>query len=107
MATHYIKRNDIARKVTDILTLNGAAINLTGCTLSWIMRNRATGVAIKQTATIVTAATGSVEYQFVTGDTATAGVYDCEWEIVYTTGSKPLTVPDDGYIVLEILEDLG
>ena len=101
-----IKRNDTARKISDTLLLDGAAIDLTGSTVKFVMKPKGSGDIIKKNATIVTAPAGKVEYQFETGDTQNAGGYFIEWEITFSGGAV-LTVPDDGYSELTILEDLG
>lgn len=105
MATHYIKRGD-RPTATDTLTRNGSAINLTGSTVSLIIQNQDTGKTYKRSATIVSAAAGTVSYAFVADDSAISGTYKLEWEI--TPGSGAIeTVPNNGWINLEILADLG
>lgn len=106
MASLTIKRNDLARKIEDVLKIDGAAIDLTGSSVSIVLRNKTTGSTIKRAASIVDAASGQVEYQFASGDTATAGAYELEWEIVFPD-TKPLTIPDNSYHLLNILPDLG
>jgi len=107
MATLTIKRNDLARQIEDALKLDGAAIDLTGASVSIVLRNRTTETVIKRAATILSPATaGLVEYQFVSGDTVVAGSYDLEWEIVFPD-TRHLTVPDNSYHTLNILADLG
>ncbi len=106
MTTAYIKRNDTARVISDALTLDGAAINLTGATVSLCLRNITTGASFKHAATVTNAVGGRVEYAMQAADTATAGRFRLEWEIVLSSGAV-LTVPDDDYHTLNILEDLA
>lgn len=106
MTTAYIKRNDTARTLQDQLLLDGAAIDLTGATVSILFRNIITAASAKRDAVITDAATGRVEYELIAADTATAGNFRVEWEIIFADGTV-LTVPDNDWHILKILEDLG
>jgi hypothetical protein len=55
---------------------------------------------------VVNAASGAVAYKWATGDTASAGMYDAEFEIAWQDGGYE-TVPNDGYFSIEIVADLG
>jgi hypothetical protein len=57
-------------------------------------------------ATVVDAANGVVEYQWVTGDTDTAGRFDIEWEVTWADG-RIQTFPGEGYGVVNVTADLG
>jgi len=56
--------------------------------------------------TIIDAEDGAVEYQWQPGDTSKSGIYEAEWEVTYFDNSVE-TFPNDGYVEIEILEDLG
>jgi hypothetical protein len=47
-----------------------------------------------------------VLFAFEPGETDTAGTYRAEFEATYLDGRKQ-TYPNDGYISIEILPDLG
>ena len=47
---------------------------------------------------------GKVTYDWISGDTDTKGVYFAEVEVLY--GTKPLTFPNGGYYIINIVEDL-
>ena len=76
--------------VTDtILNEDGSVKNLTGASVRFRMR-RANSVtlAVDAAATIVTPAAGTVSYQMLVGDTATAGQYAAWWQV--TIGGVPV-----------------
>ena len=72
---------------------NGDPVDLTDATCKFHM-SKGGVVKVDAAATIVTPATGIVRYDWVTADTDEAGEYDAEWEVTYTTGTKPLTFPN-------------
>ena len=49
---------------------------------------------------------GRVKYVWQTGDTDTAGTFQGEFEVTYTSGEIE-TFPNDGYIGIEVLDDIG
>jgi hypothetical protein len=55
---------------------------------------------------VVDALTGKVRYDWQGTETDTPGEYIAEWEIGLPGGIK-MTVPNDGYITVSILGDLG
>lgn len=67
---------------------------------------KADSTLVSGVCTIVSASDGTVRYDWQTGDTATPGTYQCEFEITWATG-KIETVPNDGYAAISIEEDLG
>lgn len=114
MADIVVKRNDRKRSPSGTLTVvtNGveAAINLSGCTVRFIMRNRKTGtVKVNAAATIVSASAGTWRYDWASGDTDTAGDYDVELEITDAGGIKETapTLPYKRYYSCEVQPDLA
>lgn len=106
-----IKRNDTKGKFIDTLTLDGVPVNLTGCTIKFLMRRRgrSTGsnLTISRTGAIAGDPTlGNVEYQPTATDVQLEGVYDHEWQVTFPDG-KILTVPNFDFNTVEILRDLG
>lgn len=99
-----IKKGDTARAITDTLSLAGSPINLTGAAvvLVWNLN----GTVSRKTATIVSAAAGTVSYAPEPADVSTVGTVLLEWEITFAD-TTVLTVPTLRPIRLEILPDLG
>lgn len=106
MAEFSIKRFDRLPSIQATLNIGSTALNLTGASVSFIMRDITGGDAkVNSAATLVTAASGIVRYDWVTADTDTAGNYYGEWEIHWADG-KTQTVPTKGYHTIEVVEDL-
>ena len=106
MADFTLKRNDRlpALRVT-CKQADGTVFDLTGCTVAFHLRNQATGsTKVNSAATLVTAASGIVEYQWAAIDVDTAGLYHAEFEV--TQSGKTITFPNNGHLVVEITEDL-
>ena len=98
---HTIKKGDTKRKFTDTLTLGGLPVDLTGATVQLLFKSGQTGVVVSRTATVVSAAAGTVEYQPIDADVAEAGAYLLLWKVTFP-GSLYLHWPSDGYIRLNI-----
>ena len=109
MADITIKKDDTRPVIQRYLIQNidGATspINLTTASqVKFIMKkdaNLVTGIA-----SIVTPGSACVAYKWATGDTATANLYDAEWEITWADGGYE-TVPNNGYWSIEVVDDLG
>ena len=103
----YIKRNDTAPSLeAQLIDAEGKPINLDMCGVRFLMKDRFGRVNINRPATIVDAEQGLVRVDWEAGDTSVAGMMKCEFEITFTDG-KVLTVPNDGYFLIHIVEDLG
>jgi hypothetical protein len=100
-----IKRNDTGVSFTDTLTVNGAAVDLTGATVLFLMRLRDGKTVFSQTATIVDAGAGQVAYGPGALPT-TPGLYEQEWQVTLA-GGNILTFPSDGYNTVDVLDDLN
>jgi hypothetical protein len=103
-----IAQNDTSPVLTDTLTYsNGQPANLTGATLSLVMRSLAssTPVTLTGTAAIVEPLDGKVSYTFSAKDTATVGQFSASWEVVLGGGAK-MRWPTVGYISINIEESL-
>ncbi len=69
------------------LRVDGAAVDLTGCTARLRMRlDGADTLKVNAAASVVTPASGAVEYAPAATDTDTVGWYSSEWEITYADG---------------------
>lgn len=103
----YIKRNDTAPPLeAQLIDAEGNAINLDMCGVRFIMRDGFGRMNVNRPATIVDATQGLVRVDWQEGDTSVAGVMKCEFEITFTDG-RIMTVPNDGYFLINIVEDLG
>jgi hypothetical protein len=84
------------------------AIDLTDAT-SVTFKMRLTGTtgapAIDELMDITTPASGRVTYEWAAGDTADAGTYDVEFEILWSDGTVE-TVPNSGYMTVIVTDDL-
>lgn len=70
---------------------------------------RASGAAnslVAQTATVTAATLGEVEYHWQSGETATSGYYEGEFEILWSA-SRLQTVPNQGYIPITVVDDVA
>lgn len=81
----------------------GNIMDLTGATVQLRMRlqNESAG-AVVLSATVVDALNGAVKRTWSGSDTATAGAYNANWIVTYTTGTKPETIPSTRHLVIVI-----
>ena len=71
-------------------------IDLTGSTVSFLMRRHASDLlVINAVATVDNALLGIVHYDWVVGDTDTPGQHWAQWRVVLSSG-RPIRVPNDG-----------
>jgi hypothetical protein len=112
MSTFNVKQGDLVPAITATLmqavgTAAATVIDLTAASsVKFAMRNRQLGTnKVDAAGTIVSAAAGTVKYQWVGTDTDTEGVFDCEWQITWPTGKQ--TVPGSGYDQIVIGDDIA
>ena len=105
--TFYVKQNDTSPAMQATLQdADGNAVDLTGATVRFHMRAiGGTTVVVDAAATVVTAASGIVKYEWDAADTDTIGSYQAEFEVTYADSSVE-TFPNDGYIRVEIIDDI-
>ena len=104
------KQNDTAPPIEQVLKdANGFPVNLTGASIKALMRVRPAG-AVKvngSAATIVgSASNGRVRYNLTASDRDTADVYEFEWEVTFSSGEVQ-TFPGNGYLIVDIQDDIG
>lgn len=107
--TFVIKQND-RRKYLQATALDGDGniIDLTGMTVVFNMWSKSDHVVkvSRGAATVTSAENGELEYHWADGDTDTVGDFEGEFETL--DGSNlPLTLPDDGYIQIKIVDDIA
>lgn len=85
---------------------DGSALNLTGATVYFVMRDRHGNVRAVGNATVTVPTAGKVEYQWQEGDTDVEGLYDAEFVVVYSNGLRQ-TVPSDSYLGIRVLPQLA
>jgi hypothetical protein len=112
VSTLYIKQGDLVPAATATLmqAVGSAAatpIDLTTATgVKFAMRNRATGtIKVDAAGSVVSAAAGTVKYQWTGTDTDTSGNYDMEWQITWAAGKQ--TVPGAGYDTVCVIDDIA
>lgn len=110
MADFAIKAFDRLPSIQATLSTGPAAapvaVNLTGTTVSFIMRPAGGGpVKVNSSAVLVDAAAGVVRYDWQVGDTDTPGQYEAEWEMVDGAG-RTQTFPTLTYHTVDVLADL-
>ena len=75
-------------------------IDLTGATVQFHFRSKFGGIEFLRAATIVTALTGVVQYDWQAGDTDVVGIYLAEW--IITSAAKERTFPAASYDIVNI-----
>lgn len=103
-----IKQNDTSPSIqTQFLDGDGLPVDITGnLGVSFHMRDAAGTVKIDTAATVVTAASGIVRYDWLAADTDTAGTFQAEFEVTYSDG-KIETFPNASYIEVVITDDIA
>lgn len=110
-----MKTGDLRPGVQATLTDNtGNPVNIAGATVRFVMATRASPreVVIDTAASNDQAGDGSdgskgkVSYEWVDGDTETAGTFLSEFEVTYASGITQ-TFPTVGYKTVNFTEDLG
>lgn len=102
-----IKRGDTRNAIKAILKdSSGNPVNLENCHVKFHMAQLNRPAVISRAAHIENAAAGEVWVVWAPGETDVAGIYRAEFEVTYDDGRRE-TFPNDGYISIQILNDLG
>jgi hypothetical protein len=102
-----IKRGDTRNCIKAMLKdASGAPVDLTDCSVSFHMASLNRPAVISRAAHIEDAGNGEVWMVWAPGETDIAGIFRAEFEVVYQDGRKE-TFPSNGYISIQILDDLG
>ena len=114
-AKYPIKRGDAGKKLRMKLSdPNGEAINFAGASVVLCYQreydDKTLGPEVRRSATltVIDGYSARAEYQFIAGDTATAGRFRAEWEVTYAGGAGPETFPTGNpkYFYIEVQEDV-
>lgn len=105
--TFYIKQNDTSPAMLATLQdADGNVINLTAASVRFHMRQIGSKqVLVDEAAVVVTPLEGLVRYNWNPADTAAIGSFQAEFEVTYADTSIE-TFPNDGYIRVEIIDDI-
>lgn len=106
--TFFIKENDTVPSIRATLQNgSGNAVDLIDASVRFHMRAISGGSAtVDAAATIVNAANGLVQYNWSAADTAEVGSFQAEFEVTYSDGTVE-TFPSNGYIRVEIIDDIA
>ena len=107
MADFTLKAHDRLPAIQATLLTDGAPVDLTTATgVKFIMKSSVGSVIkVNSAATVVTAPSGVVRYDWLAVDTDTPGSYQAEWQVTWANG-KPQTFPTTTYHTIDILADL-
>lgn len=104
-----VRKGDTRPRHRVQLTYNdGTAVDLTGATIRYLLRSiSSTELTVDGTASIVNSpgTDGICEYEWQTGDTAIAGLYDAEFEVTFGDGTIQ-TFPTRRPLRVRIVGDL-
>lgn len=105
--TFNVKQNDTSPAMLATLQdAAGAAVSIVGASVRFHMRPIGSSqIKVDAAAVIVTALDGIVRYDWQASDTAVVGSYQAEFEVTYADASIE-TFPNDGYIQVEIIDDI-
>lgn len=109
--TFYIKKGDRLPVLgVTLLDATATAQDVTGATVKFAVRRKGRSTTLLDaSATVVTAASGVVQYEWVDGDTDTLlgeGTFEGEFQVTLLNGKKA-TFPSDGYIPIIVLADVA
>ena len=102
-----LKQNDTLPVLeAQLLNADGTPINLDLCGVHFHMKALDGRKLINRPAEIVDAENGKVKVTWQEGDTDTAGICKCEFEIVFPD-STILTIPNDGYFLVKVVNEIA
>lgn len=107
MSTVYMKQGDrLPALRMQLVDAAGAPINLTGASVVFRMRSTAGSLlTLAGVASVVDATSGTVQFAWGVGDTATVGSYRAEWACAFA--GSVLTVPTRDYVTVVVVDALG
>lgn len=106
MADFTIKRNDTAPPIVVVLSDAEGPIDLTNAEAIHIYLRSDTRLVKTAAMDVVDVTAGKARYVWQSGDLSEANEYKMEFEINWEDGTVQ-TVPNDSYLELLVVEDLG
>lgn len=106
--TFTIKRGDRLPYISASLSNGDSPADISGATEVFFVMKKAGGskeVVIKKPAVVSDGAAGEVRYEWEAGDTDVSGRYTGEFEVCY--GTVRATYPSNGYVIINIIADIG
>jgi transcriptional/translational regulatory protein YebC/TACO1 len=100
-----IKRNDTKDNIKATLSNESGPVDLTGATVRFLMSKRGI-VKVDRQAQIQDAVNGIVWMVFEQGDTDESGSFQAEFEVTFPD-ARVETFPNDSFILINIINDLG
>ena len=101
-----IKKGDTNHVLTTKLCRDGSVIDLTGATVKFYMSLHGESVlTVDADCNVSDAENGEVEYTWIAADVDTAGLFEGEFVVTFSSG-KIETFPNDQFLFIEIVEDL-
>lgn len=100
-----LKRNDTKDNIKATLSNESGPVDLTGASVRFLMSRQGV-VKVDKPALIQDAVNGLVWVVFEQGDTSDSGNFNAEFEVTFSDG-RIETFPNDGYIMIQIISDLG
>lgn len=103
----FIKQNDTSPAIKAFIKDSSeSAINLSGADVKLHIKEVGGDTLLVKQMTIINAATGEVQYQWITGDTSEPATYNAEIQVTYSDG-KIETFPNNGYFTITITAELA
>ena len=104
----FIKQNDTSPALQATLKdSTGTAVDLSGATVRFHMRQiGATSAKVDAAATVSDADGGVVYYSWAAADTDTVGSFEAEFEVTFT-GGEIESFPNNRFIQVEITDDIA
>jgi hypothetical protein len=103
--TIYLKKNDTRDNIKATLSNESGPVDLTGASVRFLMSKRGVNKVDRQVQ-IQDAANGIVWMVFEQGDTDEQGLFQAEFEVTFPD-ARIETFPNDGFILINIINDLG
>jgi hypothetical protein len=100
-----IKRNDTRDAIKATLSNEKGVVDLTGCSIRFIMARR-NKIKVDKPAIIEDTLNGVVWAIFDQGDTDEVGTFQAEFEVTFPD-NRIATFPNNDYLMIEIKSDLG
>jgi transcriptional/translational regulatory protein YebC/TACO1 len=100
-----LKRNDTRDNIKATLSNESGPVDLTGATVRFLMSKRGV-IKVDRPAQIQDSTNGIVWMVFEQGDTNETGLFQAEFEVTFSD-ARIETFPNDSFILINIINDLG